>query len=208
MITRKIYWKTFFKQGIKENKDNYGNALVCGFQGSGKTYFAVFWTLQQIKENKNYKVKTNIKSLKINEEMGENREVEYFTNLDEIIYDTQQYTIYVIDEVSRAYDKTSKTDKQFYAFLQQSRKMHRIVLLITQELKEVPMWLRRPLRFIYTTNKIPFTSLFKTSLSDAQNGILNKDTLEWEYPIIATYTYKRTKDIAKKYDTFEAIASL
>lgn len=204
----KIYWNTFFKKGVKENKNNFGNALVCGFQGSGKTYFALFWTLQQIKENKTYNVKTNIKSLNIDKEMGEKRKVVYFTTLEEIYFDDDQYTIYVIDEISRKYDKTSKTDKQFYAFLQQSRKMHRIVLLITQELKEVPMWLRRPLRFIYTTNRIPFTSLFKTTLSDAQNGILNKDTLEWEYPIINSFIYKRTKEIASKYDTFEPIATL
>lgn len=207
MKTR-IYWDTFFKKGVKEDKNNFGNALVCGFQGSGKTFFAVFWTLQQIKLNKTYKVKTNIKSLKIDEEMGDKRAVEYFSTIDEIVYDTQQYTIYVIDEVSRKYDKTCKTDKQFYAFLQQSRKMHRIVLLITQELKEVPMWLRRPLRFIYTTEKIPFTSLFKTTLSDAQNGQLNKDSLDWEYPILGRFIYKRTKAIACKYDTFEPIATL
>ena len=198
----KIYWNTFFKKGVKEDKNNFGNALVCGFQGSGKTFFAVFWVLQQLKENPTYKLKTNIKSLKID------KEFDYFSSIDEIYYDDCQFTIYIIDEVSRRYDKTSKTDKQFYAFLQQSRKMHRIVLLITQELKEVPMWLRRPLRFIYTTSRIPFTSLFKTTLSDAQNGILNKDTLEWEYPILGSFIYKRTKDIASKYDTFEAIPSL
>lgn len=201
-MKNKIYWNTFFKRGVRENKNNFGNALVCGFQGSGKTYFAVFWLLQEIKANPSYKVKTNIQSLKID------KEVEYFERIDDIVFDTQQYTIYIIDEVSRKYDKTTKTDKQFYAFLQQSRKMHRIVLLITQELKEVPMWLRRPLRFIYTTKKIPFTSIFNTTLADAQNGILNKDTLEWEYPILGRFIYKRTKDIAKKYDTFEPIATL
>lgn len=161
----KFYFNTFFKQGVKEDKNNFGNALVCGFQGSGKTYFAVFWTLEQIKANKGYQVKTNIQSLKIQAEMGENRHVEYFTNLDSITHDTNQYTIYVIDEVSRKYDKTSKTDKQFYAFLQQSRKMHRIVLLITQELKEVPMWLRRPLRYIYTTERIPLLVSLKQHLA-------------------------------------------
>lgn len=197
-----IYWNTFFKKGVKEDKNNFGNALVCGFQGSGKTYFAVFWVLQQIKMNPTYKIKTNIKSLKID------KEFETFTKIDEIYFDTCDYTIYLIDEISRKYDKTSKTDMQFYAFLQQSRKMHRIVLLITQELKEVPMWLRRPLRFIYTTERVPFTNIFKTTLSDAQNGVLNKDTLDWEYPILGRFIYKRTKEIANKYDTFEPISTL
>lgn len=203
----KIYFNTFLKKGIKEKKDNFGNALVCGFQGSGKTYFAVFWTIHQLIENKAYKLKTNIHSLRLGNDVLKGREIEYFTDLDTIVQDTQQYTIYVIDEVSRKYDKTSKTDKQFYAFLQQSRKMHRIVLLITQELKEVPMWLRRPLRYIYTTSRIPFTSLFKTTLSDAQNGTLN-ESMEWEYPILGQFIYKRTKDIANKYDTYEPIATL
>ena len=198
----KIYFNTFFKQGVKEDKNNFGNALVCGFQGSGKTFFAVFWLLEEIKKNPNYKIKTNIHSLKIE------KQVEFFEKINEIYYDDCHFTIYIIDEVSRAYDKSSKTDRQFYAFLQQSRKMHRIVLLITQELKEVPMWLRRPLRFIYTTERIPFTTLFKTTLSDAQKGILNKDTLEWEYPILGKFIYKRTKNIASKYDTFEPIATL
>lgn len=201
-MKNKIYYKTFFKRGVKEDKNNFGNALVCGFQGSGKTYFSVFWLLEEIKQNPNYKIKTNIQSLKIG------REVEYFKEIREVYFDDQQYTIYIIDEISRKYDKTSKCDMQFYAFLNQSRKMHRIVLLITQELKEVPMWLRRPLRFIYTTRRIPFTSLFSTTMSDAQNGVLNKDTLDWEYPILGRFIYKRNKEIASKYDTFEPIATL
>ena len=70
--------------------------------------------------------------------------IEYFDKIEEIYHDSDEYCIYLLDEVARKYDKNSKTDKHFYAWLNQSRKTHRIVIMITQEWKELPMWINRP----------------------------------------------------------------
>lgn len=192
---------TFFKRGVKTFNDNWGCYCVTGFQGSGKTYYSVYLLLQL--DNLNYTIHTNIKSLKI-----PNKKIEYFEKIDEIVNNVDENTIFVIDEISKKYSKNSLPDKPFYSWLQQSRKRHRIVILITQEWKEVPMWLRRPMRFMYNTKKIPFLPLFKTSVGDALNTTFNSDTMEWECPVIKYVIYKRTKKICSLYDTLEPINTL
>lgn len=190
---------TFFKKGVHDIKDDWGVSLISGPQGSGKNYLA---TLLLKYQYKNIKIKTNVSSLKISQN------IEYFTKIDDIVDDIEEHVIYLIDEISKKYDKTTKTDKQFYAWLQQSRKRHRVVLLITQELKEVPMWLRRPIRFTYTTKKIPLLPLFYTVKGDGINLTLNTETMEWECPKICSFIYKRNKCITDLYDTYEPISDL
>lgn len=192
---------TFFKKGIASFNDSWGVYCVTGFQGSGKTYYAVYLTYN-FKDD--YKIKTNIHSLKI-----PNKKIEYFGKLDEIWDETEEDVLYIIDEVSKKYSKNSPPDKKFYSWLQQSRKRHRIVIMITQEWKEVPMWLRRPVRFMYHTRKFPLIpKIFITNVGDALNTVLNKDSMEWECPIIKTVIYKRTKFISSLYDTLEPINEL
>lgn len=190
---------TFFKKGVRDTKDDWGVSMITGPQGSGKNYLATLLLKYQYKD---FKIKTNVKSLHINDKM------EFFTKIDEIIDDIEQKVVYVIDEISKKYDKSAKTDQQFYAWLQQSRKRHRIVILITQELKEVPMWLRRPIRFTYTTRKVPLLPLFYTTKGDGINLTLNTETMEWECPKICSFLYKRNKTITDLYDTYEPISDL
>lgn len=197
----KIDYQSFLKKGVPVVEDKWGCYYVTGFQGSGKTYFALYY-LDRINAT-NYKIKTNIKSLNI-----PSREIEYFTKISEIIDDVEENVIYIIDEISKKYAKNSVPDKPFYSWLQQSRKRGRIVLLITQEWKEVPMWLRRPARFMFTTKKLPFLPIFYTTCGDALNQTLNEVSLEWECPILFIYVYKRNKYITKYYDTFEPINEL
>lgn len=197
----KIDYQSFFKKGVPIVEDKWGCYFVTGFQGSGKTYFALYY-LDRINATK-YKIKTNIKSLRI-----PNRKIEYFTKIEEIIEDVEENVIYIIDEISKKYSKNSPPDKPFYGWLQQSRKRGRIVILITQEWKEVPMWLRRPARFMFTTKKLPFLPLFYTTCGDALNQTLNEVSLEWECPILFIYVYKRNKYITQFYDTFEPINEL
>lgn len=195
----RIYLDTFFKKGIKSPVDSWGVYYVTGYQGSGKNYFATF--MANLLDNK--KVKTNVHSLKL-----PNKEMNYFSKLTEILQDTEEYVVYIIDEVSKKYNKNSKPDPDFYAWLQQSRKRKRIVILITQEWKEVPMWLRRPARFMFHTHQLLFFPLFVTTKGDAINQTFNTDTLEWECPLLERYIYKRVKYIADMYDTFEPIQEL
>lgn len=198
-----IKFNTFTKKGIKSKETPWGNYMITGFQGSGKTYFSCFLLLELLKKYKPTYIFTNIKSLKIN---GKN--LNYFTYLDEITNHTYENSIYVIDELSKKYTKNSNQDKALYSWLQQSRKRGRIVILITQEWKEVPMWLRRPIRFAYTTRKLGNLPYFITTKGDALNMQYDLDTNEWVCPVLEYIIYKRNKSIASLYDTFEPIQDL
>lgn len=196
----KIIWKSFKEKGLPRIDDSHGVYLIYGKQGSNKSYFACQFASEQNKEF--VKIKTNVHSLSI-----PNFKIEYFTQLKEIINDTEEHVIYIIDEMSKKYKKEDKTDTDFYAWLNQSRKRKRVVIMITQELKEVPMWLRRPVKFCFETRPI-IGSIFYTKMGDGYNLTLDKDTLEWTCPLLKIFVYKRNKKIGEMYDTFEPIQDL
>lgn len=200
-----IRFNTFFKRGLPKIDDRFGIYFVCGRQGSGKNYYATMLLLQQDKRLCN-KVYTNVHSLKIPD-----YNINYFDKLSDLYYNTEEYCIFLIDEISRKYDKNSKTDTQFYAWLNQSRKRKRIVILITQEWRELPMWIRRPAKYMITTKKTRLLNVFgiyTSIIGDAENLTFNKDEGEYECPPIMKIVYKRNKSIANLYDTFEAVNNL
>lgn len=200
-------FNTFFKKGLPKIDDRFGVYFVTGRQGSGKTYYAIYLALQQVKfDNTMAKIKTNIHSLNI-----PGASIDYFTNITEIYTDVDEKCIFIIDEVARKYDKNSRTDTQFYAFLNQCRKRKRICILITQEWRELPMWIRRPAKFMITTKPTRLLNLFgiyTTMVGDAENMVFNKDEGEYECPPIKYIFYKRNQEIAHYYDTFEPINQL
>lgn len=201
----RILWDTVFKKGLNKVDDRFGCYFVCGRQGSGKSYFAVQLLLLQDKEKVN-KVYTNVRSLNI---PGYN--IVYFDTIDELYTNIDENCIFLIDELSRKYDRNSRTDTQFYAWLNQSRKRRRIVIMITQEWRELPMWIRRPAKFNLTTRPCPILHIFGfylTCVGDAENMVFDKDEGEYNCPPVKYFVYKRTKKIAKLYDTFEAINKL
>lgn len=196
---------TFFKKGLPKIDDRFGCYYVTGRQGSGKSYLATFLLLQQDKNLVN-KVYTNVLSLNI-----PYYDIDYFSKIEELYYNTDEYCIFLIDELSRKYDRNSRTDTQFYAWLNQSRKRKRIVIMITQEWRELPMWIRRPAKFMITTKKTRLLNrfgIYTSTVGDAENMIFNKDEGEYECPPIQYIIYKRNKKIADMYDTFEAINTL
>jgi len=196
---------TLLKKGLPKLDDRFGVYFVTGRQGSGKTYYAIYLAQQQNSSKLN-KIITNIHSLKI---PGAN--IEYFNKVDEIYYNTDEYCVFIIDEVARKYNKNSKTDMQFYAFLNQCRKMRRVCILITQEWRELPMWLRRPAKYMITTKKTKLLNIFGVYTSvvgDAENMVFDKDEGEYNCPPIRYIIYKRNKTIANMYDTFEPINEL
>lgn len=200
-----IRFNTFFKRGLPKIDDRFGIYFVTGRQGSGKNYYATMLLLQQDKKLCN-KVYTNVHSLKI---PGYN--IKYFNRLSDLYYNTEEYCIFLIDEISRKYDKNSKTDTQFYAWLNQSRKRKRIVILITQEWRELPMWIRRPAKYMISTKKTRLLNVFgiyTSIIGDAENLTFNKDEGEYECPPIMKIIYKRNKAVANLYDTFEAVNDL
>lgn len=200
-----IRFSSFFKKGLPRIDDRFGIYFVTGRQGSGKGYYSLMLLLQQDKKLCN-KVYTNVHSLNV-----PGYDIHYFTKLNELYYNTEEYCIFLIDEISRKYDKNSKTDTQFYAWLNQSRKRKRIVILITQEWRELPMWIRRPAKYMISTKKTYLLNVFgiyTSVVGDAENMVFNKDEGEYECPPILKIIYKRNKKIADMYDTFEAINEL
>ena len=202
-----IRLNTIFHKHLPRIDDRHGVYFVTGRQGTGKTYYAIYYLLQQDLKKLNL-IYTNILSLKIPPIQDK---ICYFTKVEEIYKNTDENCIFILDEISRKYDKNSKTDTQLYAWLNQSRKKKRIVIMITQEWKELPMWIRRPAKFMFITKPTFILGLFgwyTTIVGDAENMYLDKDTMEWECPTIKHIIYKRLKKIADCYDTFEAINNL
>lgn len=198
--------KTFIKKRVKYIDDQFGVYLITGKQGSNKTYYAVQLTTDQDKNRVNY-IKTNIHSLKI-----PGYRIQYFTKIEEIIDDTDTNVIYIIDEVSKKYPKESRCDKPFYAWMNQSRKRNRIVILITQEYLELPMWIRRPCKYMLTSSPIRFltrlTGFYKCTVGNGYDLVYDKDEGIYTCPTIQTIIYKRNEQIASYYDTFEPIEDL
>lgn len=192
-----IDFKSFFKKGVPKVDEPYGNFLVCGPMGSGKTYFCV---LQAYKLYTKYKIKTNIKSLKIN-----GASIEYFDRVEDICNDYEEKCLYIIDELGKKYTKDNKQDKDFYNWLQHSRKLKKIVFLIHQEYLLVPNWLRGACIEVYSTQKLPFIPVFCTHRG---YPVLNPDSLEWEIDSNYFFLYKRNKYIANLYNTFELVPTL
>lgn len=198
ILNTEIDFKSFFRKRPKDIKDNFGVSFITGYQGSGKTYLAVYILVKYIEPNR--KIYTNIKSLNI-----PNRDIVYFEKINDIVSNIEMDRVFVIDEISKKYTKECKQDKLFYSWLQQSRKRRRTTLLITQEYIQIPFWLRGIARYVYTTTKLKFIPIFRTYKGYAT---LDEQTKEWVIDPESTYIYKRNKYIANYYDTMEPINTL
>lgn len=197
MLKIKIDFKSIFKKGIKNIEDDFIVALINGRQGSGKTYYAIYQA--EVIFTKPITIYTNIKSY-----CSLKNKVIYFDTIEELYNNHDTHCMFIIDELSKKYTKDSRIDKPFYSWLQQSRKHHRFVYMITQEYLQVPNWLRGVANLSYTTKKLPVLPLMVTTL-----GIptLNAD-FEWGLSELAIRIYKRNKSITKLYNTYELINEL
>lgn len=193
-----IDFKSFFRKGVKKNREDFFVGLITGYQGTGKTYLGIY-LLNKLPDNR--PIYTNIKSFK-----NARKNIIYFEKIDEILDNYEEYSVFLIDELSKKYmGKDCKKDNILYSWLQQSRKTKRIVLLITQEYIQVPSWLRGVADTVYTTTKIKFLPLFITYKGFA---ILDEETKDWSIQPQKRFIYKRNKSIANQYDTYEPVPSL
>lgn len=198
IFNTEIDFKSFFKKGVKKNREDFFVGLLTGYQGSGKTFLGIY-LLNKLPDNR--PIYTNIRSFK-----NSKKNIIYFEKIEEILDNYDEYCVFLIDELSKKYmGKDCKKDNRFYSWLQQSRKTKRIVLLITQEYVQVPSWLRGVADTVYTTTKIKFLPLFITYKGYA---VLDEESKEWTVIPQKKYIYKRTKRIALQYDTYEPVPSL
>ena len=197
MLKIKIDFKSFIQRGIKPINEDFFIRMITGYQGSGKSYLAIKFAHQN--EDNSRKIKTNIKSY-----YESTKTIEYFDKIEDIVHDNDDNITYIIDEVSKKYNKESKIDKPFYSWLQQSRKHNRHVYLITQEYIQVPTWLRGIANTIYTTSKVPLLPIYKSILGTPYLD----ENCEWSINEFLVIYYKRTRSIASLYDTRESIDNL
>lgn len=189
--------KSLFAKGIKVRDSVYGVYCFTGFQGSGKTMNAVEFAKRNFVDNKQFKngIKTNINSLKIPHQ--------YVDSVDDLNPGWRDCLV-IIDEVHKAYPKNAKTDQFFYSFLQESRKHHRVCIIITQEWKEVPMWLRRPCKLIIGNHRL-FLNILCEEVQDARTMKWSEEENDYVCTTIQKNIKKWQKRIADMYDTEETI---
>lgn len=193
--------KSFLYKKTPRVDDHFGVYAITGLQGSGKTYNAVDFASKI--DFDDVEIITNIHSLKLPHRN--------FDSISEITSNFEQHKLFIIDEISSKYTKESKTDKPFYRWLQQTRKRKCIVILITQEWKELPTWLRRPVSVQITVTETVFSHLlgiYRTMWGDGRNLKYDKDEGEYICPIMYSVLAKRNKRVASLYDTFEPVPDL
>lgn len=190
----KINFRSMIKKAPPKLDEDYLDALICGYQGSGKSYFGIFNIEKYLSRKK--VVYTNIKTYH-----SAIHEVKYLQSIEEVYEKEDDYnSIFLLDECGKTFPKDCRIDKKFYGWLQQSRKHNRHVFMIFQEYLMVPNWIRGVCNKVYITrNKMGLC------LTDVGTPMLDKDTYEWGIDNLGTYIYKRNKDIADLYDTRESI---
>lgn len=193
----KIYLdvKSFFREGIKVTDSIYGVYCFTGFQGSGKTMNAVEFLLRNAPSGGAAKIHTNIDSLKI---------PHHYISCVSDLNPSWRDCFVVIDEVHKAYPKNCRTDMFFYSFLQESRKHHRVVIIITQEWKEVPMWLRRPCKLIVGNHRV-IGNILCEEVQDARTMRWSEEENDYVCDTVQRNLKKWNKCVASLYDTEETI---
>lgn len=195
----KIKWKTFFRKGFAPRRGKFGVYCYCGKQGSGKTYSAVDFILQ----NKNMPIYSNVSSIK-------GVKYTYFRGFDELLkLRDQSYCIIFYDEIFTALTKTSRMTKEVLDFLSQMRKRRIIFITTAQEWLEINITLRRYCRFQVECGmrNILGLGIITKHCYDAEQLKWSNEENEYVAPLVETTIAKCNVKIANSYDTFEQIKS-
>lgn len=193
-----IDFPSFFKKGFKARRGKYGVYCFCGKQGSGKTFSTVNFLLR----NKDKKIYSNISLKGLN--------YIYFKGFEEMLNIKDKNCIIVFDEIFSALSKSSKITPEVLSFLSQQRKKEIIFITTAQEWLEIPITLRRYVRYQIDCsifNLFPFSILIEKYHDGEQ---IHWDNLANDYvaPVIATKISKMKVKITEMYDTFEVIGGV
>lgn len=193
----KIKWKTFFKKGFAPKRGKFGVYCYCGKQGSGKTYSAVEFILN----NTDIPIYSNVATIK-----GVN--YTYFSGFDELLkLRDKTDCIIFYDEIFTALTKSSRINTDVLDFLSQMRKRRIIFITTAQEWLEINITLRRYCRYqieCKMLNLLGIGILFKHMYDAEQLKWSNEDN-EYIAPLIETTISKCNVSVANSYDTFEQI---
>lgn len=193
----KIKWRTFFRKGFAPKRGKFGVYCYCGKQGSGKTYSAVEFILN----NSHMPIYSNVSTIK-------GVDYKYFSGFDNLLkLRDKTDCIIFYDEIFTALTKSSKMTKEVLDFLSQMRKRRIIFITTAQEWLEINITLRRYCRFQIECKMLNIfgLGLLIKRMYDAEQ--LKWDNLENEYiaPLVETTISKCNIRVANSYDTFEQI---
>lgn len=193
----KIKWKSFFRKGFAPKRGKFGVYCYCGKQGSGKTYSAVEFILQ----NKNMPIYSNVSTIK-------GVKYTYFSGFDELLkLRDKTDCIIFYDEIFTALTKSSKMSTYVLDFLSQMRKRRIIFITTAQEWLEISMTLRRYCRFQVECNmrNILGLGILTKHCYDAEQMKWSQEDNEYVAPLVETTIAKCNVKVANSYDTFEQI---
>lgn len=195
----KIKWKTFLKKGFAPKRGKFGIYCYCGKQGSGKTYSAVEYLLQ----NKDKRIYSNVKTI---------QGVKYtpISGFDDLLaLRSETDCIILYDEIFTALTKQSKMNTDILDFLSQMRKRRIIFITTAQEWLEINMTLRRYCRYqIQCSMRNVFgIGILTKVFHDAENMKWSQQDNEYIAPLLETSVSKCNVEVANSYDTFEQIES-
>lgn len=193
----KIKWKTFFRKGFAPKRGKFGVYCYCGKQGSGKTYSAVEFILN----NKNMPIYSNVGSIK-------GVDYTYFSGFDQLL-ELREKTDCIIfyDEIFTALTKTSRINTEVLDFLSQMRKRRIIFITTAQEWLEINITLRRYCRYQIECKMLNILGLgvLTKHMYDAEQLKWSNEDNEYIAPLIETTISKCNVSVANSYDTFEQI---
>jgi len=193
----KIKWKTFFRKGFAPKRGKFGVYCYCGKQGSGKTYSAIEFLLN----NSDLPIYANISTIK-------GVEYTYFNGFDELLK-LRDKTDCIIgyDEIFTALTKSSKMSREVLDFLSQMRKRRIIFITTAQEWLEINITLRRYCRYqIECSMRNLFgLGILTKHMYDAEQLKWSNEDNEYVAPLIETTISKCNLNVANSYDTFEQI---
>lgn len=193
----KIKFKTFLKKGFAPKRGKFGVYCYCGKQGSGKTYSAVEFLLN----NSHMPIYSNVATIK-------GIDYEYFTGFDNLLkLRDKSDCIIFYDEIFTALTKGSKISTEVLDFLSQMRKRRIIFITTAQEWLEINITLRRYCRFQIECSILNFLGLgiLTKRMYDAEQLKWSNEDNEYIAPLIETTISKCNLSVANSYDTFEQI---
>lgn len=193
----KIKFKTFFKKGFAPKRGKFGVYCYCGKQGSGKTYSAVEFILN----NSHMPIYSNVGSIK-----GVN--YTYFNGFDNLLKLRNEHDCIIFyDEIFTALTKSSRINTEVLDFLSQMRKRRIIFITTAQEWLEINITLRRYCRYQIDCKMLNILGLgiLIKSMYDAEQMKWSQEDNEYIAPLYETTISKCNLCIANSYDTFEQI---
>lgn len=193
----KIKWKTFFKKGFAPKRGKFGVYCYCGKQGSGKTYSAVEFILN----NSQMPIYSNVSTIK-------GVDYTYFNGFDNLLKLRNEHDCIIFyDEIFTALTKSSKINTDVLDFLSQMRKRRIIFITTAQEWLEINITLRRYCRYQIDCKMLNILGLgvLIKHMYDAEQMKWSQEDNEYIAPLYETTISKCNLSVANSYDTFEQI---